>query len=71
MNRGRAKRGNTCQATKSPTIHLACYLAKPAAGQPRHTPVTGVNTNNEFGSLVFGTIKESELCIPSIKTLGP
>ncbi len=54
------------QAIKSPTIRLACYLAKTASGQPRHTPRTGVNTNNEFGPLVFGTVKESELCIPTL-----
>jgi hypothetical protein len=59
------------QALKSPSIHLACYLAKTASGQPRHTPRTGVNTANELDSLVFGTIKETELCIPSIKTLTP
>jgi hypothetical protein len=59
------------EGIKNPDIHLACYQAKPASGQPRHVRRTGVNTNNQFGPLVIGTVKESELCIPSIKTLAP
>jgi hypothetical protein len=32
---------------------------------------TGVNTNNQLGALVLSTVKESELCIPSTKTITP
>jgi hypothetical protein len=56
------------EGIKNPNAHLFCYLAKGARGQPRHVRRTGVNTNNQFGPLVISTIKESELCIPSLKT---
>jgi hypothetical protein len=32
---------------------------------------TGVQTSNQFGQLVPGTVKERELCVPSVKTLVP
>jgi hypothetical protein len=56
------------EGIKNNDVHLVCYLAKPARGQPKHVRRTGVNTNNQFGPLVLSTIKESELCIPSLKT---
>jgi hypothetical protein len=59
------------EGIKNADAHLACYLAKAASGQPRHVRQTGVNTNNQFGPLVLGTVKESELCIPSTKTITP
>jgi hypothetical protein len=37
--------------------------------QPRHTPVTNIYTNNQFGPLELDTVKEVELCIPSEKSL--
>jgi hypothetical protein len=49
----------------NPNGHLLCYIAKPARNEPKHTPVPGINTNNQFGPLVLETIKTSELCIPS------
>jgi len=30
-----------------------------------------VQTNNQFGPMTLGTIKEYEFCIPSTKTLTP
>jgi hypothetical protein len=59
------------EGIKNSTVHLACYQAKPASGQPKHVRRTGVNTNNQLGALVLSTVKESELCIPSTKTITP
>ena len=59
------------EGIKTADAHLACYQAKPASGQPKHVRRTGVNTANQFGTVVLGTIKESELCIPSLKTVTP
>jgi hypothetical protein len=59
------------EGTKNADGHLACYQAKGASGQPKHVRRLGVNINNQFGPLVLGTVKESELCIPSLKTLTP
>ena len=56
------------EGIKTAVAHLACYQAKPASGQPKHVRRTGVNVNDQLGALVVGTIKESELCIPSLKT---
>jgi hypothetical protein len=59
------------EGIKNVNVHLACYQAKPANGQPKHARQLGVNTNNQFGPLVLGTVNEGELCIPSTKTVGP
>jgi len=56
-------------AVKSSAIHLACHQASPASGRPKHVRPTGVNVADQLGALVLGTIKESELCIPSLETL--
>jgi hypothetical protein len=55
----------------NPNAHLACYQVKAVRGQPRHIRQTGVNTANQFGSLVVGTIRDNSLCIPSLKTILP
>lgn len=48
--------------------HLTCYKAKAAKGQPAHTPVTGqIHTTNGFGQEQLDTIKEQELCVPSVR----
>ena len=47
--------------------YLVCYLAKPAKGVPKHVPVTPVYVNNQFGPETLKTVKEDELCIPSVK----
>jgi hypothetical protein len=60
---------DTGDGIKNPEAHLLCYQVKGASGQPKHVRQTGVRINNEIGLSVFGTTKESELCIPSIKTL--
>lgn len=51
-----------------PDAHLMCYQVKPAAGQPRHNRVTELFVNNQFGPERLDTIKEEELCLPSLKT---
>ena len=51
-----------------PDVHLLCYQAKAAKGQPRHNRTTAF-VNNQFGPETMTTIKESELCVPSLKTL--
>jgi hypothetical protein len=52
---------------KNPETHLMCYRVKPAKGEPKHDMVTGININNELGPLQLDTIKEEELCVPSLK----
>ena len=59
------------EAIKNSDAHLACYQGKPAPGQPRHVRRNGVTTANDLGTLVLGTVKESEFCIPSIATVLP
>src|SRR5207253_1916572 len=51
---------------KNVDAHLACYQARPAPGQPKHVRQSGVHTNDQFGPEIVGTIKESELCVPSV-----
>jgi len=57
------------ETVKNPGARLLCYQAKPAAGQPKLTRVSGIQTNNQFRPEVLQTIKESELCVPSV--VGP
>jgi hypothetical protein len=55
------------EGVKNSDAHLVCYQAKSASGQPKHVRQTGVQTNDQFGPLVLGTVKERELCIPSVR----
>jgi len=48
-------------------IVFLCYATRPAKGQPRHIPQFGVQSNDEFGNLVLNTVKELEICIPSVR----
>jgi hypothetical protein len=48
-------------------VVFLCYAASPAKGEPRHTPQIGVHLNDEFGGRVLNTVKELELCVPSIR----
>ena len=59
------------EGIKNSDVHLACYQVKVGSGQPKHVRRTGVNTNGQLGSIVLSTLKESELCVPSLKTVGP
>jgi len=51
----------------NPDAYLVCYLAKPARGVAKHVPVTPVYVNNQFGPEILRTVKDDELCIPSLK----
>ena len=57
------------EGIKNAGVHLACYQAKAVPGQAKHVKTSGVNTANQFGSGVLGTVKETEVCIPSITTV--
>ncbi len=50
--------------------HLLCYVVRPSPGSPKHVPVQGIHTNNQFGPLQLGTQKEAEFCVPSTLALG-
>jgi hypothetical protein len=56
------------EGIQDPNAHLMCYQVKPASGQPKHIKVFGLFVNNQFGPERLGTIKEEELCLPSLKT---
>ena len=57
------------EGVKNADAHLVCYQVKGAKGQPKHVRRVGVHTNDQFGPQILGTIKETEVCVPSIKTL--
>jgi hypothetical protein len=59
------------EGIKNPQAHLLCYAARPARGEPKHIRREGVFVNNQFGPLRIDTIREQELCIPSVKSLSP
>jgi hypothetical protein len=54
------------EGVKDPAGFLLCYQAKPARGQPKHTPVAGIHTTDQFGSLELRTLKEGEVCVPAV-----
>jgi hypothetical protein len=54
-------------AIKNAEIQLMCYLAKPAVGQPLHVKQTGLQEADQLGSRSLGTIREMELCVPSLR----
>jgi hypothetical protein len=56
------------QMTLRLVVAAAAMLDVPD-GWAQHVWQTGVLINDQIGVSVFGTTKESELCIPSIKTL--
>jgi hypothetical protein len=45
-----------------------CFGVKPAPGQPRHVPVVGTNTRDEFWAERIRSVKETELCVPAETT---
>lgn len=57
-------------AIKNPAGHLLCYqasLSRTEPKQPPHAPVRSINVNNQFGPERLDTVKEEELCVPSLK----
>ena len=59
------------EGIKNPQAHFLCYTAKPAVTAPRHTRVSNIRVNTQFGPLQLDTSKESEFCIPSEKSFAP
>jgi hypothetical protein len=59
------------EGIKNPQAHYLCYTAKRAVTSPKHTRVSGIHVNNQFGPLTLDTSKESEFCIPSTKSFSP
>ena len=48
---------------------LLCYAAKPAPGAAKHEKIVGqIHTTNGLGSEQLDTVKEQELCLPSLAT---
>jgi hypothetical protein len=48
-------------------VVFLCYAVSPAKGEPRHTPRTGVRLDDEFGAATLNTVKELEVCFPSLR----
>jgi hypothetical protein len=55
------------EGIKNPTVHLMCYLG---SGQPKTPKHEGVFVTDQFGARRLNTIREKELCIPSLKTVS-
>jgi hypothetical protein len=53
------------EGIRNPAATLVCYLARPASGQPRHQRRT-VFVSDQLGPGTVETLKEDELCIPSL-----
>ena len=54
---------------KSPDDALLCYGVRQPLGDVGHTPVKGVLVSNELGGGTIDTRRETELCLPSRRTL--
>lgn len=65
--------GSTQNAGGSCEIEEDCGGTKDVTSfcvrQPKHIRVTSIHVNNQFGPEQLDTIKEEELCVPSLKTL--
>ncbi|MBI3246879.1 MAG: hypothetical protein HYZ50_10265 [Deltaproteobacteria bacterium] len=53
---------------QDPDAHLMCYQVRRALGQPNHLRLDHIHVNNPFGPEQLKTIKDEELCLPSVKT---
>jgi hypothetical protein len=58
------------EAMKNPEVDLLCYMVKPARKEPKHAPVAGIHTRDEFTNEVLVSAKEQELCVPA-EVSGP
>jgi hypothetical protein len=52
-------------AIENPLVDLACFGVKRAKGQPKHVPVTGIQTQDEFGAWQIRSSGEVDLCVPA------
>jgi hypothetical protein len=59
------------EGIKNAAAHLLCYRSSPAQGEPRHLRRVGLFVNNQLGPLRLNTRRESEFCIPTVKSLSP
>ena len=57
------------EGIKNLNAHLMCYKVKPAKGEPKHVKIKGIHVNNQFGLEELDTMREEELCVPSVKTV--
>jgi hypothetical protein len=55
------------QGVRDPNVLFLCYTAGPAPGQSRAAPQLGIHLSDEFGAQVLSTVKELEICVPSIR----
>lgn len=51
---------------KNGASSLLCYRALRMPGEPAHTKQLGVHLHNQFGVEQVDTVKEEELCVPSL-----
>jgi hypothetical protein len=54
---------------ENPDLHLMCYKATPVRGEPRHTAVRGLHVTDQFGQEQLDTVKDEEVCVPSLTLL--
>lgn len=59
--------GETITPVKNPDSLQMCYRVRLVRGEPRHKPIRGIHTNNQFGPLELKSRREKELCVPSTK----
>jgi cysteine-rich repeat protein len=53
---------------ENPLVDLMCFMARPVKGQPRHVPVIGISTADEFFGERLRSVREDELCVPAETT---
>jgi hypothetical protein len=60
------------EGLKQPEVHLLCYRAKRAHGEPKLPEVADIFINNQFGPLQVETVGggDATLCVPSVKSGG-
>jgi hypothetical protein len=52
---------------KNHDAYLMCYGVRPAPGQPKHVPQSGLQVANPLSTLVGATVREREVCLPSFR----
>jgi hypothetical protein len=48
-----------------PANQLLCYIVRRQKGAPKHVPVEGLHTADQFHSAALDTVREHELCLPT------
>jgi hypothetical protein len=59
------------EGIKNEDAHLLCYRGRAARGEVRFIRRWGIFVNNQLGALRLDALRESEFCIPTIKSLSP